>query len=379
MLHFWSASLSGPPPCSFASILLTSSAYDFRQHRELVQLSDRFAADLSQDRKDDIQLWCSKGTLKSNLQVPPFNIDTAETMTLGGLAELGVNDPGAQRIDVGSIEGLAYGPQGIIKPKQPPLDEGSSYRLLDLPKVIYMQRDGEAPSHPANASGRHRNYFVQMLLHACGVSWDDAMEQELWVIKQVCRSRSEFGASMLVANAGGNGPRKQPPVEKLGYSLTTIGIDITTVSSLIATYQGLAKVSHYPDVFGMAVALAALEANDGAADASRVFDVAKRAFNFVYKASADNRNGVKRVMVTEPAMLRDSVVRLAEALPAIEDAVAQEASPIPAKTRMAEQLSDELASLWSLLPRDHQPVDEVAKAKIEAHKSAIESLKSYAG
>jgi hypothetical protein len=355
---------------------MTNSVYDFREHRELVALCERFADALSTDRKSDLQLWCDKNTLKENLQVPPFNTLTAETMTLGELADIGKNDPGAQRIDVRSIEGLGFGPQGIVKPQKSPGDESSSYRLLDFPKVIYLQRGDEAPSHPANASGRHRNYFIQMLLHAAGVAWEDAMEQELWVIKQVCRSHSEFGASMLVANAGGNGPRKQPPVEKLGYGLTTIGIDISTVSTLIATYQGLAKVSHYPDVFGMAVALAAIEAHE-TTDVSRVFDVAKRAFNFAYKASGDNRSGVKRVFVTEPALLRDTVVRLAEALPGIEDAVSHEASPIPAKTRMAEQLSDELASLWSLLPRDHAETAEVAKAKIEALESSIETLKPF--
>lgn len=356
---------------------MTNSPYDFRNHDDLVTMAATFADALSSDRKDELKLWCEKGTLRENLQVPPFNPATAETITLGELAELGKNDPGAQRIDLRSIEGLAFGPQGIIKPKTPPVDDYNSYRMLDFPKVIYMQRGTEPPSRPANASGRHRNYFLQMLLHASGVDWATAMKQELWVTKQVCRSRSEFGAQMLVANAGGNGPRKQPPVEKLGYSLTVVGIDIADLASLIATYQGLAKVTHYPDVFGMAVALAATESQDDA-DVSRVFDVAKRAFNFAYKANPENRGSVKRVFVTEPALLRETVTELATQLQTIEESVAREPSPIPAKTRMAEQLSDELANAWGLLPRNHADTSEVAQAKIQTLKSSIEALKPFA-
>lgn len=349
---------------------MAANAYDFRDHPTLVELRNRFAAEIPLSVKDDVVFACEQLALNVRIQVPPFNIETAETMTLGELADLGVNDPGAQLIDETSMRNLGFGPQGMIKIGSKP----SNLRMLDMPKVVYREEQGQ-PSHPANASGRHRCYFLQMYADACGVDRELAMRQPIWVVKQVCRDRDEFGATMIVANASPCGPRKQPPVERIGYTLSTIGVEIKDFDAMMASYQGFAKVNHYPDVFGVGLVLAM---GDECRNAAFTFDAAKRAYNFVYKATADNRTPVKRIFTLEPERLRAALQALAVTLPGIESEVAHQSSPIPAKTRVAERLSDELADLWGIQPRVHPTDAEVAEGKIEAAKSTIESLKDVA-
>ena len=133
------------------------SAYDFRDHPELVALVEEFAAAIPVDKKETVQNACLYGNFAKNMQLPPYNTETADTMSLGELAKLGENDNN-QRLDVKSIRNLAFGPQGMITRGK----AKSDLRLLEMPRVLYRKEgEGEYATFvdPSNASGRHRNYF----------------------------------------------------------------------------------------------------------------------------------------------------------------------------------------------------------------------------
>ena len=370
------------PPRGFALFLhlfnfMASAHYDFRDHSELEALADQFASDLTSDRQSEIRSWAEHDTICTNLQVPPYNSDKSDTMTLGELSEIGVNDPGTQMVDVKSIKNLAYGPQGIIKPSKAPGDGFTNYRMLEPLGITYLaDPDGGAPTHPANSSGRHRNYFLQMILHASGVSWEDIKKVSIYVNRKVARSHAEFSGCMLVANSGPSGPRKQSALERNGYTLSSRGVDISSSTSIIRTYQGFAKVNDYPDLFGMLVAMVK-EETEPAAKATLlqdVFDTAKRAFGFVYRLNTENRTAVKRIFVTDAPVVLEAAKQLAEIYGSIEADVASKPSPISSKTRIAQQLADELASIWDVSAKEHQNEAEVAKAKIESLQSSITIL-----
>jgi hypothetical protein len=358
---------------------MAANSYDFRNHPELVALAEEITAALPLDVKEDFRVSCEEDCLRIRLQVPPLNPDCCEIATLQEMADFGHNDPGAQRVDTNAIRNLAFGAQGIITNGK----KLSQLRMLDMPKIVYRQRAAThgfgATVEPdvgtaANASGRHRNYFIQMLLHACGVERELAMSQKIWVVKQIVRDREEFSATMLTANAGPCGPRVQKAVEKMGYILTAIGVDITDLSTLMATYQGFAKVSHYPDLFATGTVLAAAED----IDAAFYFDVAKRAYNFIYKADSENRAPIKNVFVLQPAKLREALELAAAQIPGIKSQVAREASPIPAKTRIAEILSDQLAELLDVIPRQHPTPDQVIISKLAVAREKTVELETVA-
>lgn len=356
---------------------MANAAYRYSDHIELALLVDQFTNDLSHDRQAEIRSWVQHNTICTNLQVPPYNLTTADTMTLGELAEIGVNDPGTQMVSAKSIKNLAYGDQGIIKPKKPPTDDFNYYRMLEPLTITYLEdKNGGEPTHPANSSGRHRNYFLQMLLAAAGVDWEDAKNVDIYVSRKVARSHDEFSGCMLVANSGPSGPRKQSALERNGYTLSSRGIDISSSGSIIRTYQGFAKVNDYFDLFGLLVAMIKEEADPStkATTLQDVFDTSKRAYGFLYRLDSDNRTQIKRTMVTDPTVVLGAAKQLAEIYGSLEAEIAKTPSPLPTKTRIAERLADELAKIWDVSPREHKNEVEVAKAKIEALQSSITML-----
>lgn len=347
------------------------SSYDFRDHPELVALAEEFAAAIPLDKKETVQNACLYGNFAQNMQLPPYNTETADTMTLGELAKLGENDNN-QRLDVRSIRNLAFGPQGIITRGK----AKSDLRLLEMPRVLYRQ-EGEGDHatfvDPSNASGRHRNYFLQMFLHACGVDRETAMSQKLWVTIQVANSRDEFAAAMLTANSGPCGPRTQAAVEKVGYGLAAKGMAIDSADALIASYPGIAKVNDYPDVFGTLAVLLSDEA-----DPAKIFDVFKRAYSFVYKACADNRAPIKQIFTLEQSRLLETVKTMVEQYEGICAAVSAQPSKIAAKTRIAEKLSCLLADAWNVQNKSHASEQEVASKKLADLQAEIRSLEAIA-
>ena len=356
---------------------MANAAYNFQDHAELIDLAAQIESDLTNDRKAEIRAWVQHDTICTNLQVPPYSAATADTMTLGELADIGVNDPGTQMVDARSIKNLAYGPQGIIKPKKAPGDGFSHYRMLEPLGITYLaDPDGGSPTHPANSSGRHRNYFLQMVMHAAGVDWNDAKKVRIYVNRKVARSHAEFSGCMLVANSGPSGPRKQSALERNGYTLSSRGVDISSSASIIRTYQGFAKVNDYPDLFGMLVAMIKEETDPStkATTLQDVFDTAKRAYGFVYRLNTENRTAIKRILVTDAPSVLDAAKQLAEKYSVCEAEIAATPSPLPTKTRIAQQLADELAEIWEVSAKEHQNEVEVAKAKINALQSSITIL-----
>ena len=356
---------------------MATAAYNFANHNELALLADQFSNDLSHDRQAEIRSWVQHDTICTNLQVPPYNLELADTMTLGELSQIGINDPGTQMVDIKSIKNLAYGPQGIIKPKKAPGDGFSHYRMLEPLSITYLaDPDGGQPTHPANSSGRHRNYFLQMLLHAAGVEWEDAKNVNIYVTRKVARSHAEFNGCMLVANSGPSGPRKQSSLERNGYTLSSRGVNISSSDSIIRTYQGFAKVNDYPDLFGMLVAMLKEESEPAtkAAALQDVFDTAKRAYGFVYRLNTDNRTKIKRILVTDAPSVLDAAKQLAENYSEIEAEIAGKTSPLPTKTRISQRFADLLAEIWEVDAKEHQNEAEVAKAKINSLQSSITIL-----
>ena len=350
------------------------SAHDFRDHPELVRIAEEeFAPAISLDKKDTIQNACLYGNFAVHMQVPPRDPDKAESMTLGEIAALGENDNN-QRLDVKSIRNLAFGAQGMITQGK----KKSELRMCEMPRIMY-RKEGENQHaqfvDPANASGRHRNYFLQMYLHACGVDRATAMEQKLWVTVQVADSREEFAAAMLTANAGACGPRTQAAVEKIGYGLHARGIAIGSASDLIASYPGVAKVNDYPDVFGT---LAVLVGENEHGDPAKIFDVFKRAYNFVYKATADNRTPIKQIFTLEPNRLMETARDLLDDYEGICKEISAKPSKIAAKTRIAEKLSDLLAKAWSVQPRAHETEAAFAQKKLADLQTQVAELEKVA-
>ena len=125
------------------------SAYDFRDHPELVRIAEEeFAPAIPLDKKETIQNACEYGNFAENMQVAPLNPDKAETMTLGELAKLGENDNN-QRLDVKSIRNLGFGPQGMITRGK----QKSDLRMLEMPRVLYRQ-EGEGEHAKFVESGK---------------------------------------------------------------------------------------------------------------------------------------------------------------------------------------------------------------------------------
>ena len=341
-------------------------AYDFRDHSELVAIRENISTMLPQSFKDDVLFWCRQGTFRHNMQLQPGG--PCETMTLQELADLGANDPVIQRIDVKAISNILTGPHGIAAHGKTAAQRS---RLCEYPRVITRMQGGEPiPGTEANASGRHRNFSLQILLDACDVPRDLAMEQQLYVIKQLADTREEWTAAMLTANAGNSGPRRQSAVERMGASLGSLGIEADTKENLLATYQGRAKVTNYSDVFAMFTVHAVADVVEGA-DAALVYEVAKRAYSYVYRASADNRVPIKRVFTLEPQNLTGAADALAAQWETICDTVSRNRSVIPVKTRIAELLSNHLADFWSVSNRTHPNEEEVAEKKLTDAKNRV--------
>jgi hypothetical protein len=135
-------------------------------------------------------------------------------------------------------------------------------------------------------------------------------------------------------------------------------------------------VNDYPDLFGMLVAMVKEEADPAtkAGTLQDVFDTAKRAYGFVYRLDTENRTAIKRILVTDAPSVLDAAKQLAEKYTTIEAEVSATPSPLPTKTRIAQQLADELAAIWEVSAKEHQNEVEVAKAKIDALQSSITIL-----
>jgi len=346
---------------------MSALTYDCRTNSELVAVTAEFAEALDYDTKREIVDHCECGNYNVLVQMPPIDEAEAHTITLGEAAATAADDPGTQRVDVQAIRNLAFGPQGIIKPS----GRNKPQRMLALPNIVYVMKRGQ-PENPVIGSGRHRCLFLQMLALAAGVPWETIMEQSIWVTKQVARNYDEFSAAMQTANSGTNGPRSQPPVEKIGFALSATGVDISSVDSLLSTYPGIAGVKQYPDLVGMLAALAC----KADIDPAFVFDVFKRAFGFTYKATSENRAPIQHIFKQEQQRLRQTVETLAEDLPEIRQQVTSVSSVIPAKTRVAEILSSRMAEDWNVIPKSHDSETEVARKKIEEASRRIKQIES---
>ena len=93
--------------------------YDFRtQNTTLGAIVERARAEITEEQRITIQSACRNHRFCYRVQFTPFARDDQHVMTLGQLADLGINDPGVQRIDPKAIERLLLGDYGMIRHKK---------------------------------------------------------------------------------------------------------------------------------------------------------------------------------------------------------------------------------------------------------------------
>ena len=57
---------------------------------------------------------------------------------------------------------------------------------LVIPQELFFLKVTQSQfENPANGSGRHRNYALQMLCATSNVEWEDIMKQKIWVDKML--------------------------------------------------------------------------------------------------------------------------------------------------------------------------------------------------
>ena len=74
--------------------------YDFRTQTALNALIERARAEITEEQRITIQSACRNHRFCNRVQFTPFCKEDQHVMTMGQLSDLGVNDPGIQRIDL---------------------------------------------------------------------------------------------------------------------------------------------------------------------------------------------------------------------------------------------------------------------------------------
>lgn len=224
----------------------TFKLYDYREDDTLCALLKKIKDQIRTHQKLAIYDACQNSDIvfRSRVQCSPSNGDNHSFMTMQELAEIRINDVGHQQVDHKAVEKLFFGEYGLIKHTKIP-DRDIINKLVIPPRIILFENSLGNIECPANGSGRHRNYALQMLCAASGVSWEDTMKQKIWVDKTIVSNKSEFQMAMVLSNGAG---RKQSRMELTSFDLTTSGVSVDDAEQIIDSRFNVKKAK-WPDLF----------------------------------------------------------------------------------------------------------------------------------
>jgi len=349
--------------------------YDFRTEQEkLGAIVDRAKASMTEAQRVTIQSACKNHRFCNRVQFTPFCKEEQHVMTMGQLADLGFNDPGMQRIDPKAIERLLFGEYGMISHKKN-TDEAKDAvgKIGERPLIVYFLMDNDsAPEHPANASGRHRNFAWQILGTAAGVSWDLLMEQPMWVDKTIARNKSEYTMMMTLAN--GQQSRKQPALELKSYALTKKMVSIEDLGQLVATRIN-ATQGQQADVISTGVCMSLPASYTG--DNSYVWDRVKSSWTKATRLSPSHKSTMVEAFKLDGDKIKSLILALGDQVSDVIDEEAERTSAKPLNARIVEKLTDFVCDYFGL-ERGQWPTDaEAARKKLENLTARQSQLTSF--
>ncbi len=349
--------------------------YDFRAETALNALIERARAEITEEQRITIQSSCRNHRFCYRVQFTPFSKGDQHVMTMAQLSELGINDPGVQRIDPTAIERLLFGEYGMIRHKKnSDIAKDAVGKIGERPVIVYFQQDDDsAPERPANASGRHRNFAWQILATAAGVDWELVMEQPIWVDKTIARNKSEYTMMMTLAN--GQQSRKQPAIELKSYELTKKMVNIDDLSNLVATRIN-ATQGQFADVIATGSSMALAESYTG--DQSYIWDRVKSSWTKATRISPTHKKTLVEAFKLDGDTIKTLIQSIGQQAPDIIDEESERTSAKALNTRVIEKVTDLICDHFSL-ERGVWPTDaEVSRKKLENLKVQQEHLTNLA-
>ena len=349
--------------------------YDFRTETALNALIERARAEITEEQRITIQSACRNHRFCNRVQFTPYDKDKQHVMTMAQLSELGLNDPGVQRIDPVAIDRLLFGEYGMLRHKKnSDTARDSVGKIAERPLIVYFQQDEDSEAeHPANAAGRHRNFAWQIAATAAGVEWELLMEQPIWVDKTIARNKSEFTMMMMLAN--GQQSRKQPAVELKSYELTRKMVSIDDLSNLVATRIN-ATQSQFADVIATGSSMALAESYSG--DQSYIWDRVKSSWTKATRISPTHKKTLVEAFKLDGDAIKALIQSIGQQAPDIIDEESERTSAKTLNNRVVEKVTDLICDHFSL-ERGVWPTDaEVSRKKLENLKVQQEHLTSFA-
>ena len=319
--------------------------YDVRNHHDVLgSLIERAKTSLTDDQRVLINAACRGEKFCNVIQFPPHSSEVVEPMTLGELSALGKNDPGLQNTDVKAVENILFGPYGLIEHKRFKEAGDDLCKLGERPVIAYLQPDPSLEATaPAIASGRHRNYGLQILLMAAGVSWEVAMQQPIWVTKTICRTKGEYTMMMELAN--GQQARKQSSGELKSFGLSKRGVILDDLSHLVSTRLA-AQQGQYGDIIATGVSMGL--SDDRKDLATAIWDRSKTAWTKACRISPEHKATLIKAFKEDGDQIRNLMATLSSEVGEIMDDQAGVTSSKTYRERVNEALTDVICETFSL-------------------------------
>jgi hypothetical protein len=335
--------------------------YDFRQEMELLgPIVERAKSAIREEQRITIASACRNRRFAQRVQFIPFCGDEQHVMTMQHLSDLGLNDPGIQRIDPKAVERLLFGDYGLIEHKKLKNPDAVG-RIGERPVIVYFQPDADLePERPANASGRHRNFAWQILAHVCGVTWDDIMAQPMWVDKTIARDKDEYTMMMLLAN--GSQARRQPPIELKSYDLTRRNVSIEDINHLVATRLA-ATQGQFGDVIAAGVTMGLSEAHQD--QCSFIYDRVKSSWTKTQRISSDHKKRLVEAFKTDGDAIKGLMNVIADHIIDIIDSESERNSAKSLRERINERITDEICRFFELPTQTWQTDADVVRRALE--------------
>lgn len=361
-------------PLNFQSIMTNTNCYDFRDDKNLCKLVDDIKKEIRPLQKSRIYDACKSGDdlFRTVVQCEPTNSHQHSYMTMRQLSEIKMNDPGEQQIDYKAIEKLFFGNYGFLKHKKIP-DMDIINKLVIPPRIILFKSNSGQFENPANGSGRHRNYALQMLCAASNVEWEDIMKQKIWVDKTVVSNNFEFEMAMVLSN--GAQCRKQSRMELTSFSLTTAGISTDDAEQIIDNRFNVKK-GQWSDLFANLVMQYIPSHKE--ANKKDYFNRAKTGWYKTYRLCDENKNRLTEIYENKPLELQNIAQDLGRNMHIIHDQEYKNSNTIKKLThRINERIVDQICVAANLDKPIWQTKQELAKKKLENLHEQKELLEKH--
>lgn len=337
--------------------------YDFRSNEHLCKIVENIKKEIRPLQKSRIYDACKNydDSFRHVVQCEPSNSHQHPYMTMKQLSEIKANDPGEQQIDYKAIEKLFFSNYGFLKHKKIP-DMDIVNKLVIPPRIILFKGNTGQIERPANGSGRHRNYALQMLCIASGVEWEDIMKQKIWVDKTVVSNNFEFEMAMVLSN--GAQCRKQSKMELTSFSLTTAGISTDDAEQILDNRFNLKK-AQWPDLFANLVMQYIPSHKEN--NKKDYFGRARTGWYKTYRLSDENKNKLIDIYENEPFQLQSIAQDLGQNMHIIHDQEYKNSHAVKNLTnRINERVVDQICVAANLDKPKWQTKEELQKKKLES-------------